>query len=363
MRVLFITRKYPPSIGGMQRLCYHLITQMKHRVDTSAITWGRSQRLLPFFVPYALGKSICIGMRGIDLAHIGDAVLAPIGWLIKKLFGVPVVVSVHGLDITFPLGVYQWLIPRLLRDLDRLVCNSEATRSVCVARDIPAEKCDVIPPGVTLSSIIPRRDARRWLVQELGQELRRSWVLLTVGRLVPRKGVAWFVDFVLPRVRRAGLEVCYLVVGSGSDERRVRAIVDRRDMEGDVHLLGQVSNDALDRLYAAADLFIMPNLPIPGDMEGFGLVALEAAAHGVPVLASDLEGIRDAVVPGRTGCLLQPGNADIWVKSVQNLLSSPSEMHAIAEQARTTVEKHFTWTRMVDAYEDLFRELLEDSLG
>jgi len=96
MKVLFVTRKFPPSIGGMQRLSYHLITQMKYRVEASAITWGGSQRLLPFFMPYALGKSICIGMQGIDLAHIGDPVLAPIGWSIRKLFAVPVVVTVHG---------------------------------------------------------------------------------------------------------------------------------------------------------------------------------------------------------------------------------------------------------------------------
>jgi len=361
MKVLFVTRKFPPSIGGMQRLSYHLITQMKHRVEASAITWGGSQRLLPFFMPYALGKSICIGMQGIDLAHIGDPVLAPIGWSIRKLFAVPVVVTVHGLDITFPMGVYQWLIPRLLRDLDRLVCISGAARGACVARDIPAEKCDVIPPGVALSPVIPRDTARQWLVQELGQELRRSWVLLTVGRLVPRKGVAWFVEFVLPRVLRAGIDVCYLVVGSGSDERRVQTIVDRQDMGRHVHLLGRVSNDVLDHIYAAADLFVMPNLPIPGDMEGFGLVALEAAAHGVPVLAADLEGIRDAIVPGHTGRLLQSGNADVWARSVLEWLDCPSELHGMARQARAAVEERFTWTRMVDAYEVLFRELLGDS--
>ena len=89
MRVLFVTRKFPPSVGGMQRLSYHLITQMKRRAEVSAVTWGRSQKLLPFFLPYALGKSICIGMRGIDLAHIGDPVLAPIGSLVRSISTVP----------------------------------------------------------------------------------------------------------------------------------------------------------------------------------------------------------------------------------------------------------------------------------
>jgi len=360
MRVLFVTRKFPPSVGGMQRLSYHLITQMKRRAEVGAVTWGRSQRLLPFFLPYALGKSICIGMRGIDLAHIGDPVLAPIGWLMKKLFGVPIVVTVHGLDITFPVRPYQWLIPGLLREFDRLVCISRSTRDACVARNIPAGKCAIIPPGVALPPVLPHGTAREWLGQELGQELQDTWVLLTVGRLVPRKGVAWFVASVLPRVLGAGTKVHYLVVGGGPEEERVRVVMGHHDVEGKVHILGQVSNDDLERIYAAADLFIMPNLPTAGDMEGFGLVALEAAAHGLPVLAADLEGIQDAVVPGRTGHLLRPGDADLWTRRVLDLLNHPSHLHELARLARATVEERFTWTHMVDAYEALFLELLGD---
>jgi phosphatidylinositol alpha-1,6-mannosyltransferase len=361
MKVLFVTRKFPPSVGGMQRLSYQLITQMGRRVEVSAITWGRSQKLLPFFLPYALVKSICVGRHGVDLVHIGDPVIAPIGWVMKGLFRVPVVVTVHGLDVTFSMGLYQWLIPRLLRNFDRLVCISSSTYKACVERDIPAQKCDVIQPGVTVPPImLPRDAAREWLERELGRDLRDVGVLLTVGRLVPRKGVTWFVESVLPRVLAAGVQVCYVIVGSGPDERHVRSLATHPHVGGRVHVLGQVSDDDLTRIYAAADLFVMPNLPTPGDMEGFGLVALEAAAHALPVLAADLEGIRDAVVPEHTGRLLQPGNADLWANGVLELLNCPTSLQEMARKARVMVEERFTWTRMADAYEVLFCEVLRE---
>jgi phosphatidylinositol alpha-1,6-mannosyltransferase len=361
MRVLFVTRKFPPSVGGMQRLSYQLITQMRQRVEASAITWGRSQKLLPFFLPYALAKSMSSGRHGIDLVHIGDPVMAPIGWVMSKLFRVPVVVTVHGLDITFPMRPYQWLIPRLLKRFDRLVCISSSTYNACVERGIPAETCDIIPPGVAVPPAVPPRDtARRWLERRLRQDVGNTCVVLTVGRLVPRKGVAWFVDSVLPRVLAAGAEVCYVVVGSGPEEGRVRARATHPDVNGRVHVLGQVPEGDLAHIYAAADLFVMPNMPTPGDMEGFGLVALEAAAHGLPVLAADLEGIRDAVVPERTGFLLPSGEAAAWAKGVLDLFSRPAFLQDMARLARVTVQERFTWAHMVDAYEALFRQVLKE---
>jgi glycosyltransferase involved in cell wall biosynthesis len=345
----------------MQRLSYQLITQMSQRVEASAITWGRSQKLLLFFLPYALGKSISVGLRGTDLVHIGDPVMAPIGWAMRGLFQVPVVVTVHGLDITFPLRLYQWLIPRLLKSFDRLVCISSSTYDACVERGIPAQKCDIIPPGVAVPPAVPPRDsARQWLERRLKRDLGHVSVLLTVGRLVPRKGVAWFVESVLPRMLAGGAEVCYVVVGSGPEEGRVRARAAHSDVNGKVHVLGQVAENDLPHVYAASDLFVMPNLPTPGDIEGFGLVALEAAAHGLPVLAADLEGIRDAVMPERTGRLLPSGQADAWAKGVLDIFNHPASLQDMARLARVTVQENFTWAHMVDAYEALFHQVLRE---
>lgn len=90
-----------------------------------------------------------------------------------------------------------------------------------------------------------------------------------------------------------------------------------------VHLLGYLPESQLKTVYAAADVFVMPNLPVSGDVEGFGLVALEAATYALPVVAAALEGIQDAVVPERTGYLLSAGDAERWERLLQICLPIP----------------------------------------
>jgi glycosyltransferase involved in cell wall biosynthesis len=357
--ILFITRKHPPSIGGMERLSYNLITQMRVRVQARAITWGGSQAALPLFFLYALVKSMQLGVRGLDLVHIGDPVLAPIGYIMKRLFDVPVVVTVHGLDITFSPQPYQRIIPRLLRSMDRVVCISKSTYDACIERGMSAEQCLIIHPGVSIPDRVPSRDeSRRWLGKMVNRDLADAFVLMTAGRLVPRKGVAWFVESVLPQILRVEGNVCYTIVGSGPDEDRIMSAVKSQKLEGVVHLLGQVPEQDLVHAYAAADLFIMPNVRQQGDMEGFGLVALEAGAHGLPVAAADLEGIRDAIVVGHTGELFPSGDAGQWTEALVGYLSNRARLQELTGSAQMAVRQQFTWARMIDEYEALFRETL-----
>ncbi|HEX6606437.1 MAG TPA: glycosyltransferase, partial [Chloroflexia bacterium] len=138
--ILFITRKHPPSIGGMQKLSQSLTVEMSKLAPTTTISWGRSTIFLPFFLFYALLRALVIipWNRRIQVIHLSDALLAPLGLLLKTLFRVPVVVTVHGLDITFDNGFYQWLVPRCLVHMDKLICVSGYTRDQCLRRGIPA---------------------------------------------------------------------------------------------------------------------------------------------------------------------------------------------------------------------------------
>ena len=358
LRILFISRKHPPSIGGMQRLSYHLIQEMGQRVQARAVTWGGSQRLLPVFWGYAFMRSLWEGLKGIDLVSAGDPVVATIGSVMKTVFHVPTVTIVHGLDVTFRFGPYQWLVPRLLRSQDCVVCISDSARACCIARGVSPQRCVVIHPGVSVPKVLPARTlARKRLAELVGCDLERGQVLVTVGRLVPRKGVAWFLQSVYPQVAATNPAAHYVIVGSGPEEDRVRSCVSRLGLESRVSLTGAVSEDDLRHVYVASDLFVMPNVAVQGDMEGFGLVALESAAHGLPVLAADLEGIRDAVVPELTGRLVPAGCASAWDREISALLGSSDALRKISQLARDTVSDRFGWGRMADAYEALFRGL------
>src|SRR5258706_11117608 len=129
MKLLYITRKYPPMVGGMEKLSFALAKEFSSSVDTTLITWGGSQKYLPFVYFLFLVKSLyLIPKNKIDHIHIGDALLSPLGLLLKIIFEVKVSVTVHGLDITFNFPGYQYLVPQCASKLDKIICVSNATK-------------------------------------------------------------------------------------------------------------------------------------------------------------------------------------------------------------------------------------------
>ena len=169
-----------------------------------------------------------------------------------------------------------------------------------------------------------------------GIDLRGKKVLLTVGRLVKRKGVAWFVEHVVPRLDETYV---YVVVGSGPERKAINAAVDRNRLAGRVVLVGPQPDSMRNRLLQSAHAFIMPNISVRGDIEGFGIAALEAGAYGVPVIASRLQGIPDAVIDGVTGHLVQEQNADEFLARIDSLALDRAKI-------RAEVVRRFSWDKI-----------------
>jgi phosphatidylinositol alpha-1,6-mannosyltransferase len=341
-RTLYITRKYPPSVGGMENYNFELVRALERRHPMTVIAWGGSQKWLPYFAAKAFVQTLWQAWRGkVARIHIGDCVLAPLGVVVKVLTRLPVSVTVYGLDIMYTNRAYQWVVPRCVARLDPVICISTATRDEATRRGVPAERCTVITPGVAPSESHPGR-AGAELERLLSTSTRDRKVLLTVGRLVERKGVCWFLDAVLPDL---GSSYVYVIVGDGPERSRAQRIVDERGLGEQVHLLGQVSDRDLETLYETADVFVMPNVVVPGTMEGFGLVALEAASAGLPVVASDIEGIRDAVVDGDTGLLVEAGNVSAFVDAIKRAEAMPRERVAAATAP-------FSWDNVARRYDE-----------
>src|SRR5215210_6584269 len=148
--ILFITRKHPPSVGGMQKLSQSLTKEVGRLTPTRTIYWGGSTLLVPFFIIYAFLRSVLFVSRSnqVRLIHLSDALLTPLGLALRTLLRVPVVVTVHGLDVTYSNRLYQWVIPKCLRRMDKIICVSSYTRQQCIRRGVPAALCEVVPNGV-----------------------------------------------------------------------------------------------------------------------------------------------------------------------------------------------------------------------
>ena len=345
MRVLFVTRKYPPKIGGMESLSYALTTGFAE--PKTIIALGRSQLHLIWFLPYVIAR-VALSAHRYDVIHLGDAMLGAAGFL-PRLFGKPVAVSVHGLDLTFPPWIYQSYLKAFLH-ADAFIANSESTKRLAEGRGLtPVQAISIgVPERYFGVSRATHRDA------ELEQRRAGRTVLITVGRLRRRKGAAWFVRHVLPKLPGA----FYVIVGVGIDhDEIVRAAADA-GVSAAVWLVGSVSDARLLDLLGSSDVFVMPNIAVPGDVEGFGIVAIEASASGLPVVASRLEGIPDAISDGNNGQLVPAADAEAYVNALSPLLADPTERARRGRQGRAYTEQHNAWPRIIEQYAASFRGLL-----
>ena len=178
--------------------------------------------------------------------------------------------------------------------------------------------------------------------------------MLTLGRLVPRKGVAWFIREVMPLLPD---DIRYWVAGDGPEKEEILLARGALEKPERVTLLGPVSEEEKQRLLYSADLFLQPNIPVKNDMEGFGLVVLEAAAAGLPVLASRLEGLRDAIREGENGILVEPRNAEGYREAIVTLSGSPEKLRELGRNARSYVARNCQWQHIASRYLDALQTL------
>lgn len=354
MKLLCISRKHPPSVGGMQAMNHALISRLARDTDATVLRWGGSQVFLPLFLLWALARTLSLlpRSRRPDAVYVGDALLAPFGLALKKILRRPVAITAHGRDLTFRFPLYRAAIGSSLRRLDRVVCVSRHTAGLCAAAGVPAERCVVIRNGVDPDAHLPspadREAALRWLAERRIDHSRP--IALTVGRLVKRKGVAPFIAGALPALVRLHPDLLYLVVGEGRERASITASIAENGMGRHALLAGALAPNLVRGIQGIASVFVMPNIPVRGDVEGFGLVALEAGCAGLPVVASDIEGIRDAIVPGENGALVRWDDAAGFVSAVSALLSDEVKRSAAGEAARRFNRERLGWDAAARRY-------------
>jgi glycosyltransferase involved in cell wall biosynthesis len=354
--ILYLARAYPPTTGGMEQLALRVSTHMQAfaRVTMIVNRWGKKG--LPAFLPYALAAALARVRRGeIDAVCLSDAALAPLGAALKASTGVTVAATVHGLDVTWSNAAYQAIVPRSLTHLDLVMPNSAATDRAMRERTGPRPPSQVIPLGVNPLPQPTSRDIEDF--RRLSGVRRCDRALLTVGRLIERKGVAWFASHVLPALPD---DAVYVVVGDGPERDAIAAAATRSGVSARVRMLGRVSDTLLAAAYATADVFVMPNVPVSGDMEGFGLVALEASAAGLPVVGAGIEGITEALENDRNGLLLPTRDAAAWSAQLHELLSLPPDsLRSLGERFASHTLATFGWDRTAHRYVDVMRAAVE----
>lgn len=353
-RILFISRAYEQHAGGMERLSFELLEQMRKRPDflvrtlvyqtaQASLFWVRIRSLLFLLriAPRAL-----LAARNVDVVHLGDPVLSKLGWFIRKLYRIPILVTVHGLDVQYANPLYRLYLSLFFRHLDGYIPISTFA-SRCLARWRVTGQVQVIHPGIN-DRYFDGTIVRSQLEKLLNRDLTSTTVLVTVGRLVERKGHAWFIEHVLPKLPT---NVLYVMAGDGPQRRRIEEVIAKTKAESKVSLLGKVDEDDLRVLYNTADAFIQPNIQRRGDIEGFGLAMLEAASCKRVVLAANVDGIPSAIHDGKNGELLPPANAEAWIAAIKASAFPGAKNVA----ARDYTLRTFAWPRIAEQYAEFFR--------
>ena len=357
MRVLFITRKYPPSVGGMETFAYDLSNALASKTDVKLVKWGGSGRLRAVLIalPYLFIRSFWALVKGgIDVIHVNDGVLAPLGYLLSRLFRKPFVVVIHGLDATYQNPIFQAVVPGALRRASAVICISQAAAEEVKRLGVASNKIQVIPLAV--NDELHGKSSRQELIEQLRLS-EGSLIILTVGRLVERKGVAWFIDSVLPGLVKRYPELVYLVVGEGQERPNIEAAIARHKLGQHLKLLGKVDNDLYEATYNGADIFVMPNINVPGDMEGFGLVLLEASLCALPVVAADTEGIKDAVQNGKNGVLVPVRDVAAFTRVISKFLDDKAQARQFGQQSRRFTLDNYQWSKIADRYLEQYQRL------
>jgi glycosyltransferase involved in cell wall biosynthesis len=327
-RLLLVSRKWPPAVGGMETYSVELADTLAAQFDVHALVLhGRADGRppsLPAYAAFVLRAMLFCLLRGrrFDYVVLTDLIVFPAALCHRIVAprGRRLVV-VHGLDMVFHLrgglpsrayALYFAAFRSCQRIFRAMVANSANTaalaRQAGLAPVVVVNPC--LPRGGLASAVA---DASNLPAQWSAAPRR----ILYFGRLVPRKGALWFAQSVLPALP----DCIFFVAGAATDRDYARTLAGCQRTV----CLGRVDAAQLAAMIRAADAVVMPNIPTPAavDAEGFGLAAVETAALGGRLLAASIDGIGDAVVDGVTGRLLPPANAAAWIQAAREAMEVP----------------------------------------
>jgi phosphatidyl-myo-inositol dimannoside synthase len=360
---LFITRNLPPLVGGMERLNYHIALALdeyfqlivvgpagcKNKIPDSVRVFEISLKPLWRFLLLSGFKTFCIAIKKKpDFVIAGSGLTGPFAWAASCLAGSRSVVYLHGLDIIANHPLYRFLWKPFFRRIDIVIVNSRNTASLARKVGISPKQITVINPGTEMPGYgFCSPDKFRNIFVSDKQPL-----LLSVGRLTRRKGLIKFVENVLPGLVKKYPEICLVLLGDeapnaliGSAEsagKHLDRLAAQLGVTKNLVRLGTCDDLTLSSAYIAADVHIFPVIEIPGDVEGFGMVALEAAAHGLPTVAFRTGGIPDAVSHGMSGYLVKAGDYHAMEKRVNDILEK--KPYCISPEACQKFATDHTWT-------------------
>lgn len=358
-RALLLTLEYPPHVGGVANYYKNLVVHLP--MGTVQVLDNSQSRLISelrwVWPKWIIGLWNTIrAVREYNIQHILVGQLLPLGTIalcMKLFFRIPYTVMTHAMDVTTPFGQKgnsrkRWLVKRILAHADSITTVSIYTRLYLQDLGVPPKKITMVYPCSNIQNI----------AETLAQEeyFPGKRILLSVCRLVERKGIDAAIE-AFARIQSQYADIEYVIIGDGPDRNRLEQRVHELGVQERIHFLGRVDDNELAQWYKRCEVFIMPSREIreTRDVEGFGIVYIEANSFGKPVIAGKSGGVMDAVIDGETGLLVDPEDVFMIEKALHRLFTDVDFARQLGEHGKKRVEQLFQWEIQANELAHLLR--------
>jgi phosphatidyl-myo-inositol dimannoside synthase len=364
-KILMITRNFPPLVGGMERLNFNIYLALKKRYNTLlAGPYGSSNfhnqvcfvefpiKPLWLFIISSLIKTCVFSSRlkpQLILCGSGTSILA--GYIASRLCSAKLVCYLHGLDIVASNFIYQSVFVPLIKKSDLLIVNSKHTQGLAIEAGVNTKRIYLLSPGVSIPALSTKQELIQGFRSRYNLNNRRF--LLLAGRITARKGIVEFIEQVFVNVLVKMPDLVLVIVGEEARDAAkasqgvtdaIYKVILKHNLQEKVVLTGGVNEREYSAALFAADIFVFPALNLPNDVEGFGMVAIEAAAHGLPTVAFAVGGVPDAVADGISGWLVSSGNYLEMANKIVSYLSGRELTNVTSMSCRSFAED-FEWSK------------------
>ncbi len=375
--ILLSSTYFPPQVGGISALMrgaagalgaseVACVTGVREAPRTLPGSGVRVYRRPGIFGGNRLTQTLAVGAAVAELtirehpqllqvATVYDGLPA---LMISRLTGWPLVVWAHGNEI---LGLGKETYPRprqAILKASRVIANSRFTHQLLLNVGVSEDRIRIFPPRCDVAAFTPGDTAQARSTLGLPEE----WgpVVLSVGGLVERKGHDTVIA-ALPTVLREFPTLQYLIVGDGPNRGTLERMVQQHGVSNHVRFEGRVTDEQLPLYYRACDAFAMVSRDRSAeqDVEGFGIVFLEAAATGKPSVGGRSGGIADAVLDGQTGLLVDPTGPEDTADAILRLLRDPALATRLGAEGRRRTEAGFTWESGVTELRRILAEAVQ----
>lgn len=281
--------------------------------------WGlMSIRSWIFYIKLFFATYKIVKRDNINVIHCGRCIPeGVIAFMLKKLLSIEYVVFIHGEDVenAATSRSLTYIVKRVLQNADLLICNSKNSKRVLTAHwDVDITKVIIEYPGVDTEKFKPA-DKNPTVRNNLGWSNRPT--VLTVSRLEERKGHSNLIK-ALVNIKKEIPNILYAIVGGGPEKQKLEQLVETLKLEENVIFMSEIDDEIMLQCYQQADLFVLPNRDIGRNIEGFGIVMIEAQACGLPVIGGNSGGTPETIIDGETGIIVDARN----IKELENAVKS-----------------------------------------